>query len=167
MLESTMRKIRTTRDRHCVRCVSITCLAVSLCANAAAARSAWIDTEALRTADTASPRDTLRRFLPDSRQTAEDLTNDRRDENTYRPFRRARQILKYTATQESGTWLFRGRRVALQQELLARAQLPPPQMITDDPEFADDAITQKTNYTMDHSITGIQIEEIRSGRWQT
>jgi len=143
--------------RHFVRCISVALLTISLCANAATGRNPKIDTDALRPADTSSPRDTLAGFLKDSRRVAEDLIHDRRDEKTYRAFRRASQALDYSATPDGDTWLVRTRRVALLQELLSRVHLPPAHMIPGDREVDDVAITQWT--IPDTSIRIVKIED--------
>lgn len=114
--------------------------------------------EALRSADTSSPRDTLASFIADSRLAIEDVRKNRRDKRTYLAIQRASQTLDFSTTPDGDTWLVRARRVALLQELLARVELPPAEKIPGDREVADGTITQWTI-----PDTGITIAKVTRG----
>jgi MscS family membrane protein len=98
----------------------------------------------LRPADTSSPRDTLRSFLSDINQFITAYRQGSRSEQTYQAYRRASQVLDYSATPDGDSWFVRNRRIALLYELLARLELPKDNLIPGDGEVADDDITQWT-----------------------
>jgi MscS family membrane protein len=107
-------------------------------------QTAQDDQDQLRPADTSSPRDTLLGFLADTTQFIDDYREDRKDERTFRAILRASQALDYSTTPEGDSWIGRGLRVALLQELLARVTLPPASKIPGDHEVASSGITQWT-----------------------
>jgi len=127
--------------RHTVFIVS---LAVSLAAPAVLGQGSGPDADALRPADTSSPRDTLRGFVADSSRFIEEYRKGRRGQKTYRALLRASQALDYSATPDGDSWYVRNRRMALLQEVLARIELPPASQIPGDDQVADGSITQWT-----------------------
>jgi len=113
------------------------------------------DTDALRPADTSSPRSTLNSFIADSSRFISDNRNGKVSEKSYQAFRRASQTLDYSTTPDGDSWFVRIRRMVLLQELLARIELPSDKEIPGSAEVADGAVTEWTIPNTSITITKI------------
>jgi len=102
------------------------------------------DLDPLRPADTSSPRATLNSFLSDARRFVGDFREKKQIERSYLAYRRASQTLDFSASTEGDTWFFRGERIAMLYELLARIKLPPQKDIPGDAEVARGDIVRWT-----------------------
>jgi MscS family membrane protein len=138
--------------------VAVACLALFLPAAAARGTDSNPAPEALKVADTSSPRDTLNSFLADSTRGIEDFRQKKLSEKSYRALFRASQTLDFSTTPEGDTWFTRTRRIALLQEVLARIELPPVNRIPGDREVAKGTITK---WTIPH--TEITISKVTEG----
>jgi len=124
--------------------VLVVTLAALLAVPAAFGQGSTPGADALRPADTSSPRDTLRGFVADTSQFIEEFRKGRRGQKTFRALVRASQALDYSATPDGDSWYVRNRRMALLQEVLARIELPPAGQVPGDEQVADGSITQWT-----------------------
>jgi MscS family membrane protein len=97
--------------------------------------------EALRREQTSSPRQTLTRFLANSRAAIEDVRDGSLlSEEGLWYYVRAIDALDYSATPHSGASNVRTERVLLLREILDRIPLPPAEEIPGDREVADGTI---------------------------
>ena len=99
-----------------------------------------LDPNPLRTADTSSPRATLRSFLNSLGEVIDDQRQGQFSIKTGRGFLRAINVLDFSTTPNGDSWLVRTRRVLLLTELLSRIELPPEEQIPDGIAVADGAV---------------------------
>jgi MscS family membrane protein len=100
------------------------------------------DPNPLQTADTSSPRATLRSFLNNLGEVIEDQRRGQFSVKTGRAFLRAINVLDFSTTPNSDSWLVRTRRVLLLMELLGRIELPPEEETPGEKAVADGAVTE-------------------------
>jgi MscS family membrane protein len=100
------------------------------------------DPNPLQTADTSSPRATLRSFLNNLGEVIEDRRRGQFSVKTGRAFLRAINVLDFSTTPNSDSWLVRTRRVLLLMELLGRIELPPEEEIPGEKAVADGAVSE-------------------------
>lgn len=116
-----------------------------------------VDSDPIRPADTASPRDTLRSFLSDVAVWTEGLRKNQMTAENYRAFRRATETLDFRITPGGNTWSKRFNLVLLMHEVLGRIDLPPDEKIPGEREVVEEGIVQWT--IPDTRITIARIEK--------
>ncbi len=111
--------------------------------------------EALRREQTSSPRQTLTRFLANSRAAIEDVIDDGvLSEDGLWHYLRATNALDFSTTPHGGAPNVQSERAVLLREILDRVPLPPAEEIPGDREVADGAIER-------WAIPGTQLEIVR------
>ena len=115
------------------------------------------DPNPLRTADTSSPRATLRTFLNNLSEVIEYQHRGQFSIKTGRAFLRAMDALDFSTTPNGDSWLVRTRRVLLLKELLDRIELPPEKEIPGEKAVADGAVTE---WTIPNTAITIAIVEV-------
>ncbi len=111
----------------------------------------------LRTADTSSPRDTLRSFLRYANEMIQDWRGQSLGASTSQALRRAVETLDLSTTAYSDAWGEQVLNVLRLKEILDRVELPPTDEIPGDDEVANGTVAQWTIPNTRISIARVEV----------